>query len=215
MHQFHYVKIYSINIDLNLLMLDDPGRVRSQIINVVLILTAIMLCVVCIMHDDSSASLRSRSVNQHEMNRRRYKGKVRPDHQVKDQQAVVSALESTIFMQFCAAYRRTLCEELLEAAGPGMGGWLDQARDTFPRSVCEDGAAGGWRSSERCLRREPTLPSRIRAVRPQIKLTFFKYPSYSSFCVYLRFINSCSIPRGDSRWLKIPNSRTKFRILFF
>ena len=35
----------------------------------------------------------------------------------------------------------------------------------FPRGVCEDGAAGGRRSSERRLRRKPALSSRIRAAR--------------------------------------------------
>jgi hypothetical protein len=37
----------------------------------------------------------------------------------------------------------------------------------LPRGVCEDGAAGGRRSSARRLRRKPTLSSRIRAARGQ------------------------------------------------
>jgi hypothetical protein len=35
LYQFCYVKIFSTNQNRNLLMLDDPGRVRSQIISVV------------------------------------------------------------------------------------------------------------------------------------------------------------------------------------
>ena len=35
MYQFSYVKIFCTNQDVNLVSLDDPGRVRSQIISVV------------------------------------------------------------------------------------------------------------------------------------------------------------------------------------
>ena len=35
LYQFCYVQIFSANQNENLLLLDDPGRVRSQIINVV------------------------------------------------------------------------------------------------------------------------------------------------------------------------------------
>ena len=35
LYQFCYVKIFSTNQDGNLVLLDDPGRVRSQITNVV------------------------------------------------------------------------------------------------------------------------------------------------------------------------------------
>ena len=34
LYQFCYIKIFSTNQDGNLLLLDDPGRVRSQITNV-------------------------------------------------------------------------------------------------------------------------------------------------------------------------------------
>ena len=34
LYQFCYVKIFSTNQDGNLVLLDDPGRVRSQITNV-------------------------------------------------------------------------------------------------------------------------------------------------------------------------------------
>ena len=35
LYQFLYIKIFSTNQDENLLLLDDPGRVRSQITSVV------------------------------------------------------------------------------------------------------------------------------------------------------------------------------------
>ena len=35
LYQFCYVKIFSINYNKNLYLLDDPGRVRSQITSVV------------------------------------------------------------------------------------------------------------------------------------------------------------------------------------
>ena len=35
MYQFSYIKIFSTNQDGNLVLLDDPGRVRSQITSVV------------------------------------------------------------------------------------------------------------------------------------------------------------------------------------
>ena len=34
LYQFCYIKIFSTNQDGNLVLLDDPGRVRSQITNV-------------------------------------------------------------------------------------------------------------------------------------------------------------------------------------
>ena len=96
---------------------------------------------------------------------------------------------------------RMLCEELLEEAGPGMGGRLDQARDTFPKGRVRGrsgrrsgrraereagGAAGGRRSSARRLRRKPALSSRIRAARgqkspPKQKLTCFLVPIVYKF----------------------------------
>jgi hypothetical protein len=35
LYQFCYVKVFSTNQNKNLLLLDDPGRVRSQIANIV------------------------------------------------------------------------------------------------------------------------------------------------------------------------------------
>jgi hypothetical protein len=35
LYQFCYVKVFSTNQIINLLLLDDPGRVRSQIANIV------------------------------------------------------------------------------------------------------------------------------------------------------------------------------------
>jgi hypothetical protein len=37
LYQFCYVKVYSTNQNKNLVLLDDPGRVRSQIASIVVI----------------------------------------------------------------------------------------------------------------------------------------------------------------------------------
>ena len=85
----------------------------------------------------------------------------RVDEQANQLKVVVRCLNAILVV--CT---RRLCESFCRKwALKCVFGDLIRRGVLLPRGVCEDGAAGGRRSSARRLRRKPALSSRIRAAR--------------------------------------------------